>query len=331
MTTPISGWPQHQRVSTARGWSTLDPASLLGGPEAGLGVAPPQHGRGRDWRIVAMAFAAGLLAIAGVLVYVLGNSSAEPPRARLERAILATDSALTARVTMDVKASSDGVSVSVTATGSVDFATQAASLHMNVLDQTVAVVEVHGVVYVKLGTLMGSAAPGKTWVSIPAATFAGGQSHQLFVTNDPTKAMGAFLKLGGTVAPIGSSTIDGSEDQGYALHLSVANIEAHASELPSAFRSMLGTAKSVPGTAAVTATMYVDPAGHLQATHIVVSADPTGHPASASIDLTMSHFGTSSIPTAPPATQTVTYQQVRGQLGSGSLPLTLPGGAVSAA
>ena len=65
--------------------------------------------------------------------------------------------------------------------------------------------------------------------------------------------------------------------------------------------------------------MYVNPTGQLQAVHVVVTVPETADTATVSIDLTMSHFGTADVPVAPPATQTVTYGQVKETLGSGAL------------
>ena len=82
----------------------------------------------------------------------------------------------------------------------------------------------------------------------------------------------------------------------------------------------------MPKTSQVTTTMYVDPAGRLQAADVAVTAQEKGHKVRASIDLTMSHFGTASVPVAPSATQTVTYQQLKGLPGSFGFPLTTPSG-----
>lgn len=332
--TQASSWPPQSPSGPAQApsWPPQSPWAPAHLPPPGYGAAP-SGGIGRDWRIAVAAIAAGVLAVAGVLVYVLGDSTSAAPRARLERALLATNSAGTADLAMNVEASTEGFSFGVTATGTVDFSTQAASLHVSLLGQALSVVETDGSAYIKDGTLVSSKFPGKTWMRIPVAALTSGQDSQLFVTSDPAKAMAALLKLGASVTPIGTATVDGSQDQGYSIHLTLADLEAHASELPPSFRSLIATARTSPSaTAAMSTTMYVDQSGQLQAVHVVVTAKATGHPVTASIDLTLSHFGTAAAPVAPPGTQTVTYQQLKGTLGSGALPLnSLSGGAQTAA
>lgn len=277
-----------------------------------------------------MTVAVAVLAVAGVLVYVRGSSTSQTtskdPKARVESALFATNSAVTADLTLDIKANVDGVSFGVTATGSVDFSTKAASLNMDAFGATLALIETAGSLYAKLGKLVSTQFPGKSWVRIPASTLTGERESRLLLTSDPEAMMSSLLKVGATVTPIGVATIDGSQDQGYRIHLTIAGLESHASELPPSIRSLLTTATTAPKTAAVSMTMYVDPAGQLQAAYVVVALQATGHPDSVSIDLTMSHFGTASVPAAPPATQTVTYRELKGPVGSGTFPFTLPGG-----
>ncbi len=286
--------------------------------------SPVRDGRGRDWRITAMTIGVVLLVIVGILVYVLGNSTSKTSRARLDSALHATSSAGTADLTIDIKASFAGASFSITASGAVDFSTKALSLHMSDFGETLSFVETNDVLYANLGELVGKEFPGKTWVRIPMSAFADAHDSQLLLTDDPQAMASILLKLGATITPTGTTTIEGSKDEGYRIRVTLADLESHESELPPSLRSLFATAKTMPNTAAVSATMYVDSAGQLQAAHVVVTAQATGHPVTASIDLTMSHFGTASVPTAPPATQTVTYRQWKGSSDSGALPLTIP-------
>jgi hypothetical protein len=289
---------------------------------------PSARGKGRrDRRIPVMTIAIAALVVAGILVYVLGNPSTKSSRARLDSALVATDSAVTADLTMDIKASFDGVSFSITATGAVDFATKSVSLQMNTFGETFAFVETGGILYAKLGRLVSAQFPGKTWLRMPVSALANEGDSQMLVTSDPQSMASDLLKLGATITPIGTTMIDGTQDQGYKVELTLADLEAHASELPASLRSLLATAKKAPATATVSVTMYVDPSGQLQAANVNVTTQATGHPVTASIDVTMSHFGTASVAAPPPATQTVTYQQWKGSLGSSSLPFTLPSGS----
>ena len=310
-TPPPSGYPPHPSRS---------------GPLPDRPSAPTWTGP--DWRIVAMSIAVVVLVVAGVLVYVRGGTPANsgvPPRARLERALTATNAAVTADMTLDVKASFDGVSLDVTGTGSVDFASQAASLDVHAVGRAISVVEASGVLYVKDGTLVSTQFPGKTWVRMPVSAFGDAHSGRLFVTSDPAKLMAALVKVGATVTPIGTATIAGSHDQGYRVRLTLAALRAHASELPPSARALFSTAK-LPATATVSTVMYVNPAGELQAAHVGVVAFTTGHQVTASMDIMMSHFGTASVPAPPPVTQTVTYSKLQGTLGLGNVPSTALGG-----
>jgi hypothetical protein len=285
--------------------------------------SPPQpHSLGgRDWHIRVMALAVALLVASGVLVYVFGSSTSRTPRARLENALVATNSAVTTDLTMAVKANFDGLTVSILGTGAVDFATKAMSLQMSVFGQSISFVETGGLLYLDLGKQVSAQFPGKTWVRMPVSAFASPNDTRLLFTSDPQALMSSLLRLGATITPIGTASIDGTQDQGYVIHLSARNLESHLSDLPASIRPLFATS-SIPKSAELSTTVYVNPAGQLQALHVLLSAPATGHQATASIDLTMSHFGAASVRAAPPATQTVTYKQLKGPLGSNALPFT---------
>lgn len=219
---------------------------------------------------------------------------------------------------MDVMANFNGVSTRVMAHGEVDFETNAMELHVSALGETITYVQTSGVVYARVGSLVSGQYPGKSWVQMPLSAFASGRRDTLLITNDPQKMMTALVRLGSTVTAVGPATVDGTQDEKYKIRLTVADLESHAFELPPSIRSLFATAQSVPTTAHVSTTMYVDAAGQLQATHLVVTAEATGHPVSGSIDLTMSKFGTATVPAAPPAAQTVTYRQLKGPLFTSS-------------
>jgi hypothetical protein len=291
----------------------------------------PRHpnSNGRDWRITVMGLAVVLLVVSGALVYVFGNSTSKTPRTRLKIALTATNSAVTANLTIDVKASADGATFEFSGTGAVDFATKAVSLQMSAFGRTFAFVERNAFVYVKPGEPISAQFPGKTWVRMPLSSFNREHDSQLPFTDDPEELLSTLLKLGATITPIGSASIDGTQDQGYLIHLTVADLKAHASDLPSSVRSLFAT-PDTPKSAQVSTTMYVDPAGQLQSVRVVVSAPETGHPATASVDLTLSHFGAASVRAAPPATQTVTYEEIKATLGPGALRIALRGGEQTA-
>ena len=324
---PYPGYPVPPSAHEGGPWSPY-PGAGFGGEGPPLPPPPaPTPGRGRDWRIVAAAIAAVLVALAGVLVGVLGTSSATP-RARLESAILATDSAVTADMTLDVKVALGGFSFDVKATGVVDFATNAARLHMNAFGQTVSVISTGGNVYVRSGTLVSRQFPGKTWLEIPISQMSKGTTgSRLFLTDDPAKVMDTLVKLGGTVTQLGATTIDGSQDQGYRVDFTLATLEAHASELPPSLRSLFANTAKLPKTMTLSATLYVDPAGQLQGYDLAFSAQATGHQVTGSVDLTLSHFGSATPPSPPPAGQTVPYSQFQGT-GSTTGASTLFGGGV---
>lgn len=285
---------------------------------------PPAPRSGRDLRITVMTMAIAVLVVAGALVYVFGNTTPRSPRAHLESALLATNSAVSADLAVDFKVSFDGISVTVAGTGAVDFATKAATLHMRAFGQTFSFIETNGVIYMKFDKSLGTGIPAGKWVRMPVSAI--GSSHDSqFLTYDPQQMIDAFVKLGATVTSIGTATIGGTTDQGYQVHLDLAELEAHASELPPTIRRIFGTTRMIPKTAQVTTKMYVDPAGQVQAAHVLVTAEENTHPITASFDLTMSHFGAATVPGPPPSTQTVTYQQLKGSLGSGALPFTSQG------
>jgi|GEM_PF-4620322 len=323
----------------------VDAPPMYGGPPPGHVPPPAAYGssgpppppppprpssRGPDWRIVLCACLAVLVAAFGAVFYFV-ESPSKAPKTGLEDALVAMDSSVTADMTLAVNVSVGSFTFGVKATGTVDFANKAASLHLNGFGMTLSVVEVNGVAYVKPGTWVSKQFPGKTWVKIPDASLTSGQrGSQLFTTGDPEKLLSVLVKLGGTVSSAPPATIDGTHDQGYRIRFTLADLKAHAAELPPSFRSIFSTLKHVPQTVTVTTTVYVDPAGQLQAVDLGFNGQFTGQSAKASVDLTFSNFGAAAAPAAPPATRTVTYSQFKSS-GSGQLPFTAPSGAGSTA
>ena len=281
---------------------------------------PQPHSRGvRGGRhIGAMLLAVVLLLISGVLVYVLGSSPSTTSRAPLENALVATSSAVTADITIHVEARVDGITFSVVGTGAVNFATRAMSLQLSVFDQSIALVETGGVLYLDFGKQVAAQFPGKTWVRVPISVASGYGSRLLF-TSSPQALMSSLLGLGATVTPIGAASIDGTQDSVYVIRITAGELQAHLSSLPPAVRSLFATSR-ISKSANISTKMYVDPEDRLQAVRVVASAPATGNYATVSLDLTMSHFGDASVAAAPPATQTVTYEQVTGRAGLNALP-----------
>ena len=271
-----------------------------------------------DWHIRAMVLTVALLLISGVLVYLFGSSPSKASRTRLENALVATSSAVTADITMHVKASFDGITFSIAGTGAVDFATKAMSLQMSVFGQSISFVETGGVLYLDLGNQVSVQFPGKTWVRMPVSALASQYDIRLLFTSSPQALMSSLLRLGATVTPIGTASINGTQDHVYVIRLTSGELEAHLASLPAPVRSLFATS-GIPKSANLSTKMYVDPAGQLQAVHVLASAPTSGHQATVSVDLTMSHFGGASVGAAPPATQTVTYKQMKGLLGLNAL------------
>lgn len=289
-----------------------------------IGADTERPGQGRRLAISLLAASVVALVVAGVLVFVLGNATTAPastPRTHLERALVATDAAVSADVTMDAKASFNGVSIAMKGSGAVDFPAKTASLHMTAFGQSISLIEAGNAFYVNHGNLLGAAYPGKSWVRVPVSAVTDGETSKMSATLDPQKAMAELVKLGAVITPLGTATIGGSLDEGYKIELSMAALAAHASALPASVRSLFSTSKNVPASAQLTATVYVDPVGRLQAAHLRLSASETGHPVTVTFDLSLSHFGSATVAPPPSPTQTVTYQDVKGSLGGGALPL----------
>ncbi len=292
----------------------------------------PQPGPGRQWPISLLSAMVVVLVVAGVLVFVLSNATSVPtstPRAHLESALVATDAAVSADVTINAKVSFDGMSIAMTGAGAVDFPAKTASLHMSTLGQTISLVEAGNAIYMNGGKSLGSAYPGKSWVRMPAPAVPNGEKSESSATLDPQKLMSELVKLGAVITPLGTTTIGGTPDEGYKIELSIADIAAHAAALPASLRPLFSTSKNLPTSAQLSATVYVDPLGRLQAAHLRVTASQTGHPLTLTIDLTLSHFGSATVVPPPSPTQTVTYQSVKGTLGGGALPLAAVTGVPS--
>ncbi len=150
---------------------------------------------------------------------------------------------------------------------------------------------------------------------------AGAQSSSTFSAGDnPTAMLRLLAQQGNTVVPLGSSTVDGTSVQGYAVTLDPAAIKAELAnaKLP----SWMTAALSQVDIERTSMKVYVDASGLLRR----VGFDITESASSAKVDvdesLDFSDYGAPVSVSAPPADQVASFeqfiQQAQAAAGSGS-------------
>jgi hypothetical protein len=255
----------------------------------------------------------------GAGIYVVRTVGNHPggPGAMLTAAVSSTVASHTADVTIASSASVTGRSVSVSGSGALDFGENSSEFHLNVkvLDQTISEesISVGGTVYVNspgVSTLF----PGKSWMSIDlgagATTPFGGTSSTASsdgLDDNPAGMLELLQQEGGTVTPLGPSTVTGVPVQGYTVTFSPAQIQSLIAKaaLPQWMRNMLSAVK----TSGIDDHVYVDSTGHLRLVTMAFSESVTGsRPITVNQSIQLSGYGAPVSISAPPADAVVPFQ-----------------------
>lgn len=285
-----------------------EPASAA--PYAAFGGNPPSERKRRRLPLVmAVSAAAGLAAVAVVLMLPGGTKSAQ---AMVMDSVNHAVASRTAHATMTMNLNSG--KTTATGTGVLDFVNGSMDMSMDMSSLepglTIRTVYVAGKMYEQIPQIS-QLYPGKSWLSLDLSGIAkaSGGTGALNLGGNPTAMLRLLTQEGATVTPVGSSDIDGVPVKGYVVNIDPAFLQKQlgSSNLPSWMRQAVSTVNFQGATE----TVFIDSSGSLRrdAMHMVMSL--SSHQPSITIDesLDLSDYGAPVSITAPPADQVIDVQQ----------------------
>jgi hypothetical protein len=300
-------------------WENGDPiqGEEASGATEGLGSEAPggppaQAGRHRmGFKILIVALA--VIVVAGGSFLLFGRrTSADAAVAQAVNSALASDSA---DLVISGSAGAEGATFTISGSGAVDFQQNSLQMTINLSGAgqqiTEQAVYLDKVIYLNLGDKIGQILPGKSWLSLDlsqlsekgAATSLGAGSP---FSSDPAAALQALRQEGNTATDLGPSTVNGTNVEGYSVHVNPATIknEIEQENLPAWMKQ---AAESV-SESNVGYKVFVDTSGHLArvTTDLTVSASGTSVNEGFTMDFV--HYGTPVNVTAPPGGEVATIQ-----------------------
>jgi hypothetical protein len=290
------------------------------------GLAPGVPRRSRTPLVLAaLAIVGGT--IAGMVVLVKQSPAATAPSqtpamsaaAFVSRSAGRTLAQRTADIALIGTSSSLGRTVTVTGTGEVDFSTNALSFDMNASLPGQSVTEkeilVNGSLFVALpisGTALAPLMGHREWLQMPASQW--GSAN--LAGNDPVSSLSVLEQQGSSVRMLGYESIEGVNCTGYAVTPSrQALINAAKAEFAGPGYSSAETNQElslVQGMPPPTVTVWLDAQGlvHQMSVSVSVPASALGASVSVSIAIDIYHYGTPVQITAPPASDTMSFQSL---------------------
>ncbi|HUC36772.1 MAG TPA: hypothetical protein VMR97_06580 [Acidimicrobiales bacterium] len=292
-----------------------DPVGAGGGPEPGSG--PETDGgpapRTRWRRLGLIAAVCALIALGAVLgVRSIGSNSPSTgttdPAQLVLTAATTTEGLHTAHLSMTetITGVKGAGTITVPATGEVDFGSQDASITMTVAGVPVSVISSQGSVFVSIPQVS-QLLPGKSWVSVPISS-EGSASQGALSGGDPSQMLQILASHGNTVTSIGPSVIGGVDVQGYSVLVdkTAAEAELSGSGLPASV--VQAGEQFLQAVGPITFKVYV--ASDNQLSQMDFATSVPGVPgASVSVQLTFSDFGAPVSISPPPASEVATLQQ----------------------
>jgi hypothetical protein len=273
--------------------------------------APPPHTRRRGALAVAAAVVAAVCVAVSVVV-VLGGGATTNASAAVIDAVNSSLAGKTAHVTLTESVQEAGQGFTVNGTGTIDFNQNALDLQAsgNVAGQqlNLELMYVGGTMYLQIPGIS-QVEPGRSWVSLDLSSIAnqsgGGGAGALGSGGNPTATLQLLAQQGNTVTPIGSSTVDGVDVQGYQVTLSRAAIEAELAKanLPSWMRQ----AASNVNIGDTSYKVYVDGHGLLRREAISMQIGVSSQQAAVSVQMDFTDYGAPVNVQAPPADQVVDF------------------------
>jgi hypothetical protein len=256
----------------------------------------------------------GALCAVLVLAVVVGVNKLLPkpavisPAQAVLTAATSTQSLHSAHMSMTETISDSAASKTVTvpASGEVDFSTGEASVTMTVQGEQLSVVSAGGTLYMSIPQIA-QAIPGKSWVSVPLGN-AGSAEGGVLSGDDPTQMLQLLASQGNMVSSLGPSTVDGTSVQGYSVLINKAAVESElgSSGVPSS--EVEAADQFLKAVGPIIYKVYVDSDNQLKAMDFSMAV-PGESGFSASAQVIFSDYGAPVTLSAPQASQVATLQQ----------------------
>jgi hypothetical protein len=277
--------------------------------------AAPPRATSPDPRPRALLVLAVVVVLIGAvgIVYDAVEGNGPDPNSALESAVVHSTNAKTAGVAMSLSLGVAGAHESIEGNGTANFRTDASNMTMTYDVGGRSLVErviVDGPVgYFNVGPLVGEVAPGKSWVSMDLSTGASGPNGVAGggILSDPNTMVDVLRAGGTTVTMLGSSTVDGSPVQGYAIHLSPAGIQETISseQVPPSLKAQMSQAHFDR----LDYEVYIDGANYLKEIRTVGSFGAGGLGATVTSTMHFSNYGIPVRVVPPPADEVIPFSE----------------------
>lgn len=298
----------------------------VNGPSLAEAAHPDAHGRQSAWPFVTLGILALLTAGAVGLAIAQKGGGSSDANAALQRAVTTTLHSKTAKTSLSltIGVGSGQQSLTVFGKGDTNLVTDGTNLTMtfSVGGQTIterAIVD-GSTGYFNIGPVVGSIIPGKSWVSEDQ----GGASNQVVgsggVFNDPATLIAVLRAQGTQVRSVGTSTVQGLQVEGYALHLGRAGIEKsiRSERLSPSARQSVASARFK----ALDYQVFVDESDHMRRIRASGAFSEGGLGATVASTIDFTDFGTPVTITPPPASEVVPigqFEKIAQQNGGNAL------------
>lgn len=263
------------------------------------------------WRWALLIAVLVAVLVGGALFWVtrVSNSStvANPGRAVLTAATTTQD-LHTAHISMTETVSGlPSGTLTVPASGDLDFTTGASKLTMKIQGQQVSVITSGGTVYVSLPTVA-SLLPGKSWVSTPIGD-AGSAASGALSGGDPAQMLQFLATEGNDVQPIGSSVVDGVAVNGYSVRINKSAVASRLATLGIPAPVVQAEERFLVAVGSIRYTVYVDTANRMRAMDFSMSVPVASQSATVAVSVKFSNFGAPVTVSVPPPSQVVSLQE----------------------
>jgi hypothetical protein len=222
--------------------------------------------------------------------------------------------ARSADVSLSMTMSGPGLNEQITGQGAFDFPDQTGTFTVNVPTggQTISeqIIEDGDTVYVGLGGLIGSVAPGKSWISASPGQLSSGGGSGLGggVTqwSDPSQMLQQLQSSGATVTSDGPTTYDGTAVTEYSVTLPSSFYSQYLGSLPSSLQQFT-SGLTLPNP---TEKVYIAEGNLLRAVDLPFTFGVTDKTLSMDLQMSFTNYGTPVTVTPPPASEVIPYSQL---------------------
>jgi hypothetical protein len=230
----------------------------------------------------------------------------------------AVDSALaskTADLVISGSGGAAGANVTISGTGAIDFGQNALQMSLKISGGPEQITEqaiyLDKTIYFNLGNEIGQVLPGKSWISLDLGQLTQGSAATSLGNGgsfgtDPAAALKVLGQDGNQATDLGSSTVNGVNVEGYAVHVDPAAIKADLAKenLPAWLQQAV---KSVSNPN-INYKVYVDGSGQLARMTTDTTETVRGLAVNEGITMDFTNYGATVNVTAPPVDQVATFQ-----------------------